>query len=79
MDDLESLEWKNGRLVLQKWWGRELLPIYVGISRSDRARYGWFKGDTRFISEVEQRLRLAPNCNYVYNNVDLNLYVAEHK
>ncbi len=73
---LERLKWENGRLVLEKWMGR-YLPFYIGISRQDRARYEWFRGNTQFIDETEQELNKAVNCDFIYSNPDLKLYICE--
>lgn len=73
--DLEWLEWEDGRLVLKGPF--KDLPHYIGISRQNRARYEWFQGNTEFISEIEQRLQSTVNCNFIYNNPDLKLYICE--
>jgi len=55
----------------------QYLPHYIGISRQDRARYGWFQGNTQFIDDTEQALNNAVNFDFIYNNPDLKLYISE--
>jgi len=73
---LERLEWENGRLALEERM-EQYSPYYIGISRQNRARYGWFQGNPQFIDEIEQSLNNAVNCNFIYNNPDLKLYISE--
>jgi hypothetical protein len=73
---LERLEWENGRLVLKEGM-EQYLPYYIGISRQNRAWYEWFQGNTQFIDEIEQSLNNAVNCDFIYNNPDLKLYISE--
>lgn len=74
--DLERLEWKDNRLVIPKWT-RQYLPYYIGISRQDRVRYEWLWGNTQLIGETEQRLQSTVNCDFIYNNPNLKLYICE--
>lgn len=76
--DLEQLEWEGGRLVWREWLGQNL-PYYIGISRQNRARYAWFHGKTNFIEDIEQMLNNAVNCDFIYNNPDLKLYISESR
>jgi hypothetical protein len=73
---LERLEWENGRLVLEEGM-EQYLPYYIGISRQNRAWYEWFQGNTQFIDEIEKSLNNAVNCDFIYNNPDLKLYISE--
>ena len=76
--DLEQLEWEGDRLVWREWLGQNL-PYYIGISRQNRARYAWFHGKTNFIEDIEQMLNNAVNCDFIYNNPDLKLYISESR
>jgi hypothetical protein len=73
--DLEWLEWDDSRLVMKGPF--KDLPYYIGISRQGRALYEWFQGNTDFINEIDQRLQSTVNCNFIYNNPDLKLYICE--
>ena len=70
------LKWKDSRLASPKLM-RQYLPYFIGISRQDRALYGWFLGETNFIPEMEQRLQDAVSWDFIYNNPDLKLYIYE--
>jgi len=77
---LDWLEWENGRLALEERPEermKQYSTYYIGISRQDRAYYEWFQGNTQFIDEIEQSLNNAVNCDFIYNNPDLKLYISE--
>ncbi|MBA7679876.1 hypothetical protein ES703_88181 [subsurface metagenome] len=73
---LDRLEWEDDKIVVASWL-RKYMPCYIGISRQNRAWYEWFRGDTHFIPDTEQRLQDTASLNFIYNNPDLELYIYE--
>ena len=74
--NLEDLKWEDGKLVRKSWW-KQGVPYYVAISRQNRARYGWFKGNTQFIGELEEKLQSTVDLDFIYNNPHLKLYISD--
>ncbi len=74
---LEYLEWEGDSLV--SYTGKRDLPSYIGISRQNKARYGWFEGNTELIEGIERSLADTVNYNFFYNNPDLKLYISQNK
>ena len=74
---LHTLEWEDNRLV--SCTGRQNLPCYLGISRQNKARYGWFRGNTELIEAIEWSLANTVNYNFFYHNLDLKLYMSQSK
>lgn len=74
--DLDSLRWYDNRLMIPPWL-REYSPYYIGISRQNRAHYGWYQGNTEFIANLEQQLQDTEGINFVYYNPDLQIYIYE--
>ena len=70
-----QLLWQEDKMFSQA--GGEL-PHYVAISNRDRARYGWFLGDDKYIGKIEQLLNNAVNCSLVYRNPIFILYVSDN-
>jgi len=72
--DFDQLRWQENELVTET---EEEMPHYIVISRRDRAQYEWFEGNDQFITEIEKSLDSAVNCNLIYNNPILKLYVCD--
>jgi len=74
--DFTGLEEQGDRLTV-KVPVQKGVPHYIGISRQDVALYRWFLGNAEFIDKIKQLLDNAENCNFIYSNPDLRLYVKE--
>jgi hypothetical protein len=74
--DYSQLEWQGNKLYTQ---GEEEMPYYIAISNRDRAYYEWFRDNPNYINDIEQLLDSAVNCDLIYNNPDLKLYIAAHE
>ncbi|MGB2799010.1 MAG: hypothetical protein WBC82_04110 [Dehalococcoidia bacterium] len=72
----EELEWENDELVRV---GRRIdpSPHYICISNHDRAVYNFYYDEPQFIDGIESSLQDATNCNLVYANPDLRLYLHD--
>ncbi|MGB2853613.1 MAG: hypothetical protein WBC55_04090 [Dehalococcoidia bacterium] len=72
----EELEWENDELVRV---GRRIdpSPHYICISNHDRATYTFYYDEPQFIDGIESSLQDATNCNLVYANPDLRLYLHD--
>ena len=73
---LKGLEWENDKLVRV---GSRIdpSPHYVCISNHDRAMYTFYYDEPQFIDEIASSLNAATNCNLIYANPGLSLYVHE--
>jgi len=71
-----QLDWHRNTLTANTPL-KEPMPHYIGISRQDRAMCEFILDNAHFIERTEQSLHDATNCNFIYNNPDLKLYVSE--
>jgi hypothetical protein len=72
----EDLEWQDDRLVYLGGDG-DLSPHYICISSNDRARYTFLWNEPDFIDKTASRLQVTTNCNLVYSNPDMSLYLHQ--
>ncbi len=72
----EDLEWEDDKL-LPAGGDFDLTPHYICISNHDYELYNFYYNEPQFISDVESSLNAAINCNLVFANPDLRLYLNE--
>ena len=72
----EKLEFKDTALISGNESGD--YPHYITVSRHDKAYYYWVWNRLTVIDEVEASLNNSVNCDLVYTNRDMQLYVAEN-
>jgi len=69
----EGLQWQDDRLV--SLGGS--LPHYICIGSIERAKYAFLYDKPDFVDEVQSKLEASTNCNAVYANPDMTLYLDE--
>ena len=52
-------------------------PHYVAISRLDKGIYYWVWNRLDVINQIEDLINDARNCNLIYINPDMKLYIVE--
>jgi hypothetical protein len=72
----EDLEWESGNLSYR---GRSYEPWshYISISNHDRAYYANIYNKPELLSEIQMYLESARNCNLVFANPDMILFLHE--
>lgn len=52
-------------------------PHYIGISRRDKGIYYWIWNKLEVINQIESLINDAKNCNLIYANPDMKLYIIK--
>jgi hypothetical protein len=73
-----DLEWEDNQLVRFGYLGSlDSAPRYVIISDHDRATLDFYYNEPQLINDIESNMDEATNCNLVYANSDLSLYIRQ--
>lgn len=67
-----GLNWQDDRLLSLGYY-----PHYVCVSSNERAEYTFIRGEPDVLDDIESRLEAAANCNLVYSNPDVSLFINE--
>jgi hypothetical protein len=67
-----GLKWHDHRL-----FSLGSFPHYICVSSNERADYTFLWNDPDFVDELKSQLEVTTNCNAVYANPDMTLYVSE--
>ncbi|MCL0074186.1 hypothetical protein M1O50_04875 [Dehalococcoidia bacterium] len=72
----EQLQFENNKVSCSDEV-QVIYPHYIAVSRRDKGIYYWNWDKLDFINEIEASLNNATNCNLVYVNPDMKLYIVE--
>lgn len=74
----DDLQWQDDKLVPFGYGGPfDVAPRYICISSHNRAMYSFYYNEPQLIDHIESSLNATVNCDLVYANRDLRLYVDE--
>ena len=69
----EGLKWQDDTLASLGGG----LPHYICISTRERAAYTFLYDEPHFVDDIQSKLEVTTNCNAVYANPDMTIYIDE--
>jgi hypothetical protein len=72
----EDLAFLNGQVVIDRLF-KKAWPYLIVIDQRVRDIYDYSYNKPDLVPEIENRLRIATNCNLVFSNPEMNIYINE--